>query len=191
MAEEVVFNVREVMRELNNLDPQLTKDLRKEAKSVASGMQKAIKLKINEIKPLSGMSQITKTGGVNTGRLAWGAGKKADTVLIRFRASRSRTRAITPLVSLWITSPMTAVADVAGKGSFRRSQTITREYNYKGAKRRHRVNSGQGKQFVAALKSRDANNFIYGEVEAKIPMAEREIKLIFEKYARKVNRRLN
>jgi len=186
MPDEVVFNVREVMRELNNLDPQLTKDLRKEAKGVASGMQKAIKRKINTIQPLSGMRPENNP----TGRLAWGAGKKADTVVIRFRASRSRTRAVTPLVSLWITSPMTAVADTAGKGNFRRSQSITREYDYKGAKRRHRVNPRQGEQFVSALKSRDANNFVYGQVEAEIPMAEREIKLIFEKYARKVNRRI-
>jgi hypothetical protein len=188
MSNEVVLvNVRELLRDLNNIDPQLNKDLRREAKLVAKPMQKAINRRINQIQPLSGMTQQANPNG----RTAWGAVKKADTVVIRLRTGRSRTRAVTPLLSLWITSPMTAIADIAGKGSFNKSVSVTREYAYKGGRRRHRVPNGQGQDFVRNLKQRGANNFVYPEVEDSIPITEQQVKLVFEKYARKVNRKIS
>ncbi|NCW90137.1 MAG: ribosome silencing factor, partial [Rhodocyclales bacterium] len=71
----------------------------------------------------------------------WGKGKPANAVSIRFRVGRSRVRAVTPLVAIWITSPMTAIADVAGKGGFRKARTVTSEYAYKDGTRKHRVTS--------------------------------------------------
>jgi hypothetical protein len=85
---------------------------------------------------------------------------------------------------------MTAIADVAGKGNFRRSKPITREYDWQGTRRRHRVSS-QGHIMVTKLKSRDSNNFIYPEVEQSLPSVQSEIKLVIDRYASKVNRKLN
>jgi hypothetical protein len=85
---------------------------------------------------------------------------------------------------------MTAIADVAGKGNFRRAKPVTREYDYKGGKRRHKVSS-QGEIMVTKLKSRGFNNFIYPEVEQSLPSAESEVKLVIERYAAKVNRKLD
>lgn len=183
MKDNVVYDLKPVIKALNDVDPDLRKAMIKDAKLVARPLASGIKRRINQITPLSGMTQ-------GNGRLVWGAGRKADTVSIRFRAGRSRTRAVTPLVSLWITSPMTAIADVAGKGNFRKSKTVTREYAYKDGVRRHRISANQGRDFVRNLRSRNANDFVYPEVEKDIPDAEKQIKLVLNKYAAKVNRKL-
>jgi len=183
MAETtVVYDVKGLIKDLEALEPGLKKELVRDAKDVAQKVANPIKRIIPSTAPLSGMQ--------GNGRVAWGAGKPAKAVSIRFRTGRSRIRAVTPLVAIWITSPMTAIADVAGKGNFRRSKPITREYDWQGTRRRHRVSS-QGEIMVTKLKSRDANNFIYPEVEQSLPSVQSEIKLVIDHYAAKVNRKLN
>lgn len=182
----VVYDVKGLIRDLEALQPGIKKVMVREAKDETKGMVRAIKGVIPATAPLSGMDPLKNPNG----RLAWGAKRNAKTVTPRFRTGRSRSRAITPLISLWVTSPMTAIADVAGKGNFRRSVSMTREYDYKGGKRRHRVNSSQGRDFVANLRERDANNFVYPAVERSIPDVENKIKLVIDKYARMVNRKL-
>jgi hypothetical protein len=44
---------------------------------------------------------------------------------------------------------------------------------------------------VRKLRERNLNNFIYPQVEDSLPNAEREVKLVIERYASKVNRKLN
>ena len=183
MAEPtVIYDVKGLLRDLEALEPGLKKQLVRDAKDVAQKVANPIKKIIPSTAPLSGMQ--------GNGRVSWGAGKPANSVSIRFRTGRSRIRAVTPLVAIWITSPMTAIADVAGKGNFRRSKPITREYDWQGTKRRHRVSS-QGQIMVTKLKSRDSNNFIYPEVEQSLPSVQSEIKLVIDRYAAKVNRKLN
>lgn len=182
----VVYDVKGLIRDLEALQPGIKKVMVREAKDETKGMVRAIKGVIPATAPLSGMDPLKNPNG----RLAWGAKRNAKTVTPRFRTGRSRSRAITPLISLWVTSPMTAIADVAGKGNFRRSVSMTREYDYKGGKRRHRVNSSQGRDFVANLRERDANDFVYPAVERSIPDVENKIKLVIDKYARMVNRKL-
>jgi hypothetical protein len=181
----VVYNIRELTRQLNELEPGLKRQMVREAKEPAKPLIAAIRRVIPSTAPLSGMSQTN-----NSGRLAWGAGRKADNVVAKFRAGRSRSRAITPLVSLWVQSPMTAIADVAGKGNMRKAKPVTNEYAYKDGTRRHRVTS-QGQTMVKKLRERNQNNFVYPAVEESLPNAEREIKLVIDKYARMVNRKLN
>jgi hypothetical protein len=181
----VVYNIRELTRQLNQLEPGLKRQMVRDAKEPAKPLVSAIRKVIPSTAPLSGMSQTN-----NSGRLAWGAGRKADNVVAKFRAGRSRSRAITPLVSIWVQSPMTAIADVAGKGNMRKAKPVTNEYAYKGGTRRHRVTS-QGQTMVNKLRERNQNNFVYPAVEDSLPSAEREIKLVIDKYARMVNRKLN
>jgi hypothetical protein len=186
----VVYNIRQLTKDLNELEPGLKNQMVREAKEPAKPLIVAIRKVIPRTAPLSGMGQVTKKGGPNSGRLAWGAGRKADNVVAKFRAGRSRRTAITPLVSIWVQSPMTAIADVAGKGNMRKAKPVTNEYAYKGRTRRHRVTS-QGQTMVNKLRERNQNNFVYPAVEASLPNAEREIKLVIDKYARMVNRKLN
>jgi len=181
----VVYNIRELTRQLEALEPGLKRQLVRDAKEPAKPLIAAIRRVIPSTAPLSGMSKTN-----NSGRLAWGAGRKADNVVAKFRAGRSRSRAITPLVSLWVQSPMTAIADVAGKGNMRKAKPVTNEYAYKDGTRRHRVTS-QGQTMVNKLRERNQSNFVYPAVEESLPSAEREIKLVIDKYARMVNRKLN
>jgi hypothetical protein len=182
----VIYDVKGLIRDLNALEPGMKNQMVREAKAVAKPLVTNIRNAIPDTAPLSGMSKIANP----TGRLAWGAGKKADSVTTKFRASRSRRSAITPLISIWVNSPMTAVADVAGKGSMRKAKKITSEYAYKGGTRRHRVTS-QGRTMVAMLRERYSNDFIYPAVGDSLDNAEREVKLVIDKYARMVNRKLN
>ena len=183
MAEStVVYDVKGLIKDLQAVEPGLKKELVRDAKAVAKPVASSIKSVIPSTAPLSGMQ--------GNGRVSWGADKPANSVSIRFRTGRSRIRAITPLVAIWVVSPMTAIADVAGKGNFRRAKPVTREYDYKGGKRRHKVSS-QGEIMVTKLKSKGFNNFIYPEVEQSLPSAESEVKLVIERYAAKVNRKLD
>jgi hypothetical protein len=186
----VVYNIRQLSKDLEALEPGLKNQMVREAKEPAKALITAIRKVIPKTAPLSGMGQVTKKGGPNSGRLAWGAGKKADSVVAKFRAGRSRRTAITPLVSIWVNSPMTAIADVAGKGNMRKAKPVTNEYAYKDGTRRHRVTS-QGQTMVNKLRERNKSNFVYPAVEDSLPNAEREIKLVIDKYARMVNRKLN
>lgn len=186
MAESVVYDVKGLLRSLDNLQPGMRKELVRDAKSVAKPIVSIIKQSIPSTAPLSGMSKTNNP----TGRLAWGAGKPAKSVTTKFRSGRSRSRTITPLVSIWVNSPMTAIADIAGKGAMRKAKKITNEYAYKDGTRRHRVTT-QGRTMIRVLKERNLNNFVYPNVEDSLDDAQQEVKLILERYARKVNRKLN
>ena len=186
MSEDVVYGIKPLMRELNALSPGLKKQLVKDAKDIARPIANNIKKVIPDVAPLSGMSKENNPHG----RLAWGAGKPAKQVSIRFRSGYSRMSAITSLVSIWVTSPMTAVADIAGKGSMRKARRITNEYLYKGGTRRHKVTT-QGRIMVERLKERNANDFVYVAVGDSIDDAQQEIKLVIDRYAQMVNRKIS
>lgn len=185
----VVYDVKGLIKDLNALEPGMKNAMVREAKAEAAPIVQNIKKVIPSTAPLSGMSKTTPNGGSNTGRLAWGVGKPAKSVTVKFRSSRSRTRAITPLLSIWVNSPMTAIADIAGKGSMRKAKKVTSEYAYKGGRRTHRVTS-QGRIMVARLRERNQNDFVYFAVGDSIDDAEVQIKLVLNKYAQKVNRKL-
>jgi hypothetical protein len=182
----VVYDVKGLIKDLNALEPTLKKDMVREAKGIAKPIASNIKQAIPTTAPLSGMSLQKNPNG----RVAWGAGKPANQVSIRFRTGRSRTRAITPLLAIWVTSPMTAIADIAGKGSMRKARKVTSEYAYKDGTRTHRVTS-QGRIMVSRLRERNANDFIYPAVGDSIDDAEVRVKLVINKYAKIVNRKLN
>lgn len=178
----VIYDVKGLLRDLDGLKPGLKKQLVRDAKDIGKPIASIIKSQIPTVAPLSGMAHHGRTG--------WGQGKPANQVVVKFRSGRSRYSAVTPLVSIWVTSPMTAIADVAGKGSMRKAKKVTSEYAYKDYVRKHRVTS-QGRSMIRALKERNLNNFVYPNVEDRIEDAQTEIKLIIDRYAAKVNRKLN
>lgn len=189
----VVYDVKGLVKDLNALEPGLKKEMVREAKDIAKPIASNIKNAIPATAPLSGMSLQKNPNG----RLAWGGSTTAkgnripaNQVSIRFRTGRSRTRAITPLLSIWVTSPMTAIADVAGKGSMRKAKKVTNEYAYKDGRRTHRVTS-QGRIMIDRLRQRNQNDFIYPAVGDSIDDAEVRVKLVINKYAKIVNRKLS
>lgn len=193
MTESVVYDVKGLLKDLEEFEPGMRRALVKDAKNAAKPIVTVLKQVIPKTAPMSGMSLSSNP----TGRLAWGGSQTkkgnripANSVTTKFRSGRSRSRAITPLVSVWVNSPMTAIADVAGKGSMRKAKKITSEYAYKNGTRRHRVTT-QGETMIRVLKSRNLNNFVYPNVEDQIDNVSAEVKFIVEHYARLVNRKLN
>ena len=187
MASDVVFNAKALIKDLEALQPGITKQLKKDVRKVATPMQSDIKSAIPSVNPfISGVRPVANTRG----RLAWGAGKAANTVTISFKTGRSRKTATTALSSIVVSSPATALADVAGKGSGEVRRPVTNAYPYKDGERTHRVTT-QGQKMIRHLRSRRASNFVYPAVEQSLPMVQAEIKLILERYAAKVNRKLN
>ena len=178
----VVFDVKALLKDLENLEPGMKKQLVRDSKDVAKPIVSIIKSQIPTVAPLSGMAHHGRTG--------WGQGKPANQVQIKFRSGRSRYRAITSLLSIWVTSPMTSIADVAGKGSMRKAVKVTSEYAYKDGTRRH-TNTSQGRWMIRKLKERNLNNFIWPNVEDRIEDAQAEVKLIINRYEAKVNRKLS
>ena len=184
----IIYEVKPLLKALEELEPGLKKQMVRDAKSIAKPIASNIKRHIPTTAPLSGMRE--------NGRLGWGIGKPANQVSIRFRSGRSRKTAVTSLVSIWVTSPATAMADVASKGSNRKAKTMTNNYRYKDSYRKHAIRRGSkgmngGQNFVANLRSRGVNDFVYVAVGDSLDDAQQEVKLVIDRYAKLVNRKTN
>lgn len=147
-----VSNWNEIMKVLTNLDREYVKELRKDFRKIAKPVQTEIRKAIpSKAKPpLSGMRQ------VHFGRLAWGSSfgsgaKPAKSVLIQTPSTRTRKArqfATYPIARLKVTSPGTALFDMAGRRNYMRGRKgYTPEYDYMytingnkvPGKRKHRV----------------------------------------------------
>jgi hypothetical protein len=187
MQTAVVYDAKEIVKALNQLEPGMKNAMVKEMKEIAAPAISAIKGVIPKTNPfISPVRPISNTRG----RLGWGVKVKPDTVKPSFTTKASKKTAVTSLVRIVVSSPATALADVAGKGSGAVLNPVTKEYAYKNGARTHRTTT-QGQKMIRHLRSRRASNFVYPSVEKILPMVKLEIKLILEKYAAKVNRKLN
>jgi hypothetical protein len=200
---DVIFDAKPVLRALNQLEPELRKRMIKDMKDITQPAVNNIKSVIPATSPMSGMSVPRTSTSMDdrkfnnnpTGRLSWTGGKyknkviAPDNVIPRFRSGRSRRAAVTSLFGIWLRSPGVAMVATAGKGSGRAKYATTREYPYKGGSRKHR-NNGQGEALIRKVKSTGLYNFFYKAGEASVPGMEGEVKLVWEKYSKIVNRRL-
>ena len=187
MADDIVYNAKEILKALDQLQPGLKKVLVREVKFAAAPAITAIKSAIPKVNPfISPVRPVSNTRG----RLGWGVKVKPDAVKPSFKTKASKKFAVTSLVSIVVSSPATALADVAGKGSGVPRRTVTDSYSWKGQTRSHRVTT-QGRSMIRHLKKNNHNNFVYPAVEKSLPRVQAEIKLILENYAAKVNRKLN
>lgn len=181
MADIVVSNIRELNRQLAAIEPQLKRQLVKDAKEFAKPVQQTVKSAIPTINqlPLSGMT--------GSGRMGANGGVKLGKVTTRFRASGSRNSAITSLVSVRVESPLIAMLEFAGKKNLVR-RNRTRPYPYKGGTRTHAVTT-QGKEMIARLSGKPAR-YAWPAAEKGIPMAERNILLSLNKASKLISDRL-
>jgi hypothetical protein len=199
----VVFDAKPVLKALNQLEPDLRKNMIREMKAITKPTINKIKDVIPSTAPMSGMS-VTRTrtsmddrkfNNNGEGRLSWTGGKYKNRVISphnvipRFSSGRSRKAAVTSLFGIWLRSPGVSMVATAGKGSGRAKYATTREYPYKGGVRRHR-NNGQGEALIRKVKSTGLYNFFYKAGEATVPGMESEVKLVWEKYSSKVSRKL-
>jgi hypothetical protein len=182
----VVYDVKGLVADLKAIEPQLKNQMVAEARAESVPAQSAIRQAIPSVAPLSGMNRVNNPSG----RLAWGAGRPANQVKFGVKTTGSRRSAITPLFKLVVSSPMTAIADTAGKGPGVPRRLVTKPYSYRGEMRTHKIN-GQGSNMISVLRSRHKSNFVYPAVESSLPSVEAKLKLVVEKFALKVNRKLN
>ena len=200
---DVVFNAKPVIKAMNQIEPALKKQMLKDMKDITKPVVSEIKSVIPATAPFSGISEPRtstsmtdrKQNNNGDGRLSWTGGMykrrviAPDNVIPRYSASRSRKYAVTSLFGIWLRSPGVSMVATAGKGSGRAKYATTREYPYKGGTRTHR-NNGQGEALIRRVKQAGLFNFFYKAGEKELPSVEQEVKLVWEKYSKTVNRRL-
>ena len=190
-----ITDYEELIRELNRIQPELVKQLRKDYRQIAKPVQAAVKSAIPEDPPTSGVHkkkpQRTTSGFrpvAIPGRLSWGANsqnkmRKARSVGIQtFSGMRARRNmkynrmTAGAIARLKVDSAATVVADLAGSSKkYVNSKSVTREYNYSRSatgKRIHRI-QGQGQSMIEALNRKNNSStrsrFVYPAAEKSIP----------------------
>jgi len=198
-------DVRQMIRTLKEIEPDLAKEMRREIKAIARPIEQQMKSNIPQRPPMSGMGGVVKyrngSYAINEGRLRWdgqglnpSAGKMSkkfapNKTLISQAMKPSGRSLTTPLVKVIMQSAAASMVDMAGRVNAGRPQSreyVIRLRNGELQKRRHRVTT-QGQQFLSNLSGR-ASRFGWPALENKLGEVEREIDKVLEKYYRRANR---
>jgi hypothetical protein len=203
-----ISDYRYLIRELNKVEPTLAAGMRKEIRTVMKPLQQSVAKNIPMERPRSGM--VTRIG-----RLSWGAGKPAKTVLIDTRAPRVNKDSLTgSFAKLRVTSPATVMADMMGRsgryigarrlatGSKSAAIEVTRgkykgqmgyPYFYKGASspegRIHRNTGGQGRGLIRGLGAKPSR-YVWPAALKGLPATRVAITQIFDKNILIINQKL-
>lgn len=166
MADVVYSNVRELMRQLKSIEPELRKELVRDLKAVAKPVQAAVVARIPNNPPLRGMN--------GRGRMSWnnsvnykGRRVPAKSVQVKFRSGGSRRAGVTSLLSVQAMSPVVAMIDMARHGR-----------------------TEQGKVMVSRLGSH-ASRYVWPAAESALPQAEAAAQRILNAASLKISRSLN
>ena len=150
-----------VVRELNDLEPGLVKQMKKDLVTEIKPLYQMIKNRVEASRPyLSGFNHSGETGD------------KGKTVRVTGKAVTGRRGRRTSLVSIRMTSASAVIADMAGRKS------------------RGKTASGQAMIANLTAKHGKPSRFVYRAVEREIPRVQAAITKIVGKYADIVNRRL-
>lgn len=180
-----VNDVRQLQKRLKEIEPSLRTKLMRDAKKAGEPTAKAIKARLQTVKPLRGMLR---------GRLNWensvdskGRSYRPDDVKVQFRTSMSGRSLTTSLVRVRAASPAVSMADMAGRtGRYvdagYRGSGETRSYQWRGTERTHRVN-GQGRAMMNRLGGK-ASRYVWPAAERSIVDARQEVdRILREAYA--------
>lgn len=179
---------RYLIRETRKIDPTLIKQFKMNALAIAKPIDKAIRYRIPYRSPISGMKP-----KVVPGRMTWGNYGPSNRTEIRVDTRiRKQGKSI---VSVWVMSPATVMADMAAKVGDR-SGKLTREYEYSRSAtgtRRHRIN-GQGSAMVQALnkshnfrKRQKASRMVWPAAEKALPSVNERVNQLINKMASTLN----
>jgi hypothetical protein len=192
----LVSDIRQLQKRLREIDPELRKQLVREAKGVGKKADGIIKPALRSIQPLSGMVNPN-----NQGRMAWNrqqakTGKslravRPDTTQVQFRTStgeRARKSGIqtTSLVRVRVLAPLSVIMDMAGRGGGRyfnkgyQNSGYTRPFMRDGKQVRMRLN-GQGRGMINQLNS-SASRYVWPAIESRKPILEAEVRSIIQRY---------
>jgi len=150
-------NLRKMIKELRQLEASYVSEFYREAKNIAKPIQADIRQAIPASAPLRGMRAVSQRG-----RLAWGVGKRAKSVVIRVNRTVRRGSAFAlgkvnsyPIVQVAATSPALVMSDMA-KNPSGKPRSRKHEINLFGrgeiVERTYAI-TGQGVGFIAALQS--------------------------------------
>jgi len=196
-----VRDVRALQRKLKEIDPDLRKQLMRDAKSIGQDADnQVVKPALRSIMPLSGM---TKAG--NTGRMAWNYQRTKskriayDATKVEFRTSTgtmARKFGIqkTTLVRIRVIAPMTVISDIAGRsnkatGKGYKGSGYTREFQRNGATVRMRLN-GQGEAMISRLGGR-GSRYVWPNLIGHKDRLERSVREVLMKYEAIANRKFD
>ena len=193
MSTEIVkfYGVREMIGYLQNFEPAVYAQLRKDFRRIASPAVSAINSTVPPVSPFAGRR---KDGFSNhSGRTAY-SGATGSLNITPFQRSRGPGSTTANLVAISATGKNGQfgfnIVDMAGRGTGRgrRPKTRTKPYDYKGGTRTHALN-GQGRAMIDALGGRPSRYF-YPAIESKLPEIRREVAVAVEKVAAEYNRKI-
>lgn len=192
----LVSDIRELQKRLREIDPELRKQLVRDAKAVGKKADAIIKPALRDIDPLSGMKNPN-----NQGRMAWNrqqakVGKslrmvRPDATQVQFRTStgtmaRKMGQQTTSLVRVRVLAPLSVIMDMAGRGGGRffdkgyQGSGYTRPFMREGKQVRMRLN-GQGRGMVNQLGA-SASRYVWPAIESRKPSLEAEVRSIIQRY---------
>jgi len=157
-----ILGIETIVRELNDLEPGLVKQFRKDLVTEIKPLYTIVKRNIEKSRPfIDGFEHSGRTGDI--GKTVRVTGKAVTT-----RRKYNRTS----LVSIRATSASAVIADMAGRGSGGRTDS--------------------GKAMIAKLtgKHGSASRFVYPSIERELPRVRASMLKIIEKYTDMVNRKL-
>jgi hypothetical protein len=190
-----ITDYRVLVRQLNNIDPKLYKDLRSDMKRISKPMAKAVRSSIPKTAPLGQRKDLRRGGSspgfVHSGRLAWGKAQRlnidsdfkfypAASVYVQTpRLKKPKLGKTRSILRVRVNNAATVMADMAGRAGKYKDGGFSREHEInlfgKGiVKRRYRVN-GQGRGLVANLDrryGRKASHFAWGAAEKTLPATQ-------------------
>jgi hypothetical protein len=179
-------DMRALQRALKEIDPELRKQLMRDAKAVGKKGQALVKPALPTTAPLKGMNTQGAYGWNHQQRK--GKHVTSNTVEVRFRtATGGNTRNMTTsLVSLRVVAPMTVISDIAGRsgswvGKGDKGSGYSRPFTDRyGNIRRYKLN-GQGEAMISALGG-SGSRYAWPAIIGRKAALESEVQQIVEKY---------
>lgn len=186
----LVTDVRQMQRRLKEIEPDLRKQLLRDAKAVGEKGAEKIRSAIPAVSPLRASN--------SNGRLNWdsqvnnkGQRLAANKTVVQFRTSASGRSATTSLVAVKVVAPMTIIADIAGRSRKQmnkgyKGSGFTREFDRNGIQVRMRLN-GQGEGMLKKLGG-GASRFAWPALIQDKPQLEAEVRAVINRYTKIANR---
>jgi hypothetical protein len=206
---------RDLLREINKIEPQYARDMKRNFKKIASPMRTAISRAIPKTHPTSG---VHVRGAKNVsgfapvvvpGRLSWSANAQNGNIqprhtTIRLTKARSFKKigqyGQMSIVKVDVDNAAVVMADMAGRSKkWVNKRPVTREYEYSQrgvrVKRRHRIN-GQGMGMIKALNrgkgvlKGDASRWIWPTANKHLPNVRYQINDVIRQANKFINERM-
>lgn len=198
-ATVVISDYKRIIRELNKIDPVLTRELRQNFREIGQVPRAEVRKSIPKTPPIPGMRRKLSPVGKT-----WHTRRRANTVQLKLDSPK---RAIgfgtknAAIVKLVISSPATIIADMAGRGNMKSSirggrtdwyvypRSTTTSENYRPGLRRHRVTT-QGEKMIQALGS-SPSRYVYPAVERVMPDTADKIYAVLAAAELEIERNIN